>query len=193
MQVTVIDGCGIYDEFASVLRDCFIQNLNNESLECKIISLDKLDITPCIGCLDCWFKNPGKCRFEDDMETVMKEQVNCDFIIYLGDVIFGSFTSTLKVGIDRSVSMFQPFFIKERDETHHVLRYPPKKGIYFIGILPKESIEEVSDTFIRYVKKMQKEMPVANTATLLLHRESDATKECARMRTIMKEELLCKL
>ncbi len=193
MQVTVIDGCGYYDDYANQLRQCLIDSFKSEVYNFEIVSIEKYFIKPCVGCLNCWFKTPGKCIFKDDMETVLKALINCDILILLGDIAFGGFSSTLKTALDRSVSLFVPFLTNKKGTSHYQLRYPPKRGIAYLGILKDEHYPSLEDTFIRLTNKMSSDFASDSNVSLVIHQDIKPYEECLRIKKVLHEGLLCKL
>ncbi|GAG64044.1 unnamed protein product, partial [marine sediment metagenome] len=46
------------------------------------IFLIKKEIKPCLGCFDCWFKTPGKCIIEDDMDELLSKFLSSDIVVF---------------------------------------------------------------------------------------------------------------
>jgi multimeric flavodoxin WrbA len=188
MQVTVIDGCKYYDEYATEVVDYIASHLADSGTDFKLVSVDKLDIKPCTGCFKCWTHTPGRCVIKDDMDQVMQAIVDCDYLIYLGDISFGGYNSELKIALDRSIGLALPFFQKVGNETHHPLRYEPKQTVFCVGLL-SENNEESSDIFIRYTKRLIMELSPNNSFTVIMHRNSPAEFEAQRLTDLLLEEL----
>ena len=89
----------------------------------QFIDLADKKIITCRGCFQCWTKTPGFCRFSDDMNDILKEQLQSDLVIYLCPLKWGSCSPAMKTFQDRSLCLALPFFRKVNGKTHHPPRY----------------------------------------------------------------------
>ena len=78
-----------------------LDNLENDGIETKYISLANKDIHPCIGCWSCL--KTGKCTFDDYMADVIDGMRWCDGLIIGTPVYFGLLNGQAKVMMDRCV------------------------------------------------------------------------------------------
>jgi len=76
---------------------------------------------PCVGCFNCWFETPGKCKINDYLqnfglwdseETVLISQ-NC----------YGGYSEQVKKILDRSIPGSTPFFTYRSWKIRHIKRY----------------------------------------------------------------------
>lgn len=97
------------------------------------IDLEKSSMEPCMGCFGCWLKTPGLCVFGDDAREVLKQEINSDRVMYLCPVTWGSYSPSMKIYQDRSLSRVLPFFEKRNGETHHPPRYDKSPVPFLAG------------------------------------------------------------
>ncbi len=83
-----------------------------------------MNVGPCVGCFNCWFKTPGECGRNDDGREVARAMANCDALIVLSPVTFGGYSSRLKCAMDRMIPTVSPLFENVGGEMHHKRRYP---------------------------------------------------------------------
>jgi len=97
--------------------------------EVKTIILNDLEIAPCQHCDDCL--EAGKCRIQDDMQTVYDELTKADRIVLASPIQFMTVTAQAKAMIDRCQSLWA---------RKYVLKQPPlgsqpgKKQGFFVSV-----------------------------------------------------------
>ena len=87
------------------------------------IDVNKLNLSPCLGCFACWNKTPGKCVLRDDMSKVLEEILSADIVIWSFGLYFFNVPSKLKNLIDRQLPLSLPFMVKESESGGHPSRY----------------------------------------------------------------------
>ncbi|MBU0743783.1 MAG: flavodoxin family protein [Gammaproteobacteria bacterium] len=114
--------------------DIILQNLllgmEQAGSEVETIYLNKLNIKPCLGCFSCWFKTPGKCVLQDDMQEILSKLNDFDLIIYATPLYIYSTTGIMKNFLDRSISLQLPFLIENKKDpgfTRHPNRFENNK------------------------------------------------------------------
>ena len=86
-------------------------------------------ITPCRGCFKCWIKSPGQCPINDGFGNTGKILSECNSLIIISKLTFGSFSPFVKNVLDRSISYVHPYFRIINNEMHHRLRYSNKLSV----------------------------------------------------------------
>ena len=86
---------------ASAVRRA-LEVLEEEGAETRFVSLAGKDIHACTGCLKCF---SGPCPFDDDITSVTDGLQWADGVIIGSPVYFGSVSGSLKVAMDRCLSM----------------------------------------------------------------------------------------
>ena len=77
----------------------------------------------CIGCFGCWLKTPGTCIIRDKFQHMGKTISKVDELFLISKSSFGSYSSSVKNVLDRSIAYVMPFFEIRKGEMHHAERY----------------------------------------------------------------------
>lgn len=69
----------------------------------ETVELGRNDLVPCMGCLACFTKHPGRCvgrdRLTEISEIILRDRC---ILVFLTPVVFGQFGSTIKNMLDKS-------------------------------------------------------------------------------------------
>lgn len=112
----------------------------------KVISVEKLKISHCIGCNQCWLKTPGQCTMNDDYEHILRQMVHAENLWLVTDTHFGFIDYRGKRVMDRIVPMLN-MYIEFRDGwMRHQLRYHALNvGVLYRGNGDQELLQEWSE------------------------------------------------
>lgn len=133
------------DSISDYLQNLEVE-LQTDGKEVKSYHLNKLEVKHCTGCFDCWLKTPGICRFNDDVEEVLRNIIHADLLIFASPLIMGMYSAFLKRFQDRMIPILHPYLEMVNDECHHKKRYPKYPDIGFIfdeNDATREEIENV--------------------------------------------------
>ncbi len=114
LKVLVLLGSPRRHRFSEQLTDRFLEPLLEAGCRVTKLAVSALSIRPCTGCDSC--RRTGRCVFRDDMDRVMAELDEADWVVLTSPVYFNSVTGALKVLIDRC----QPYWARK-----FVLKLPP--------------------------------------------------------------------
>lgn len=89
----------------------------------------------CIGCFSCWVRTPLRCIHKDRISNNGENLLKCDDLIIISKFTYGSYSSSIKKILERSISYVEPFFTLRNGEIHHKMRTNKKLNfsIYFYG------------------------------------------------------------
>lgn len=90
------------------------------------------NISPCIGCFGCWFKDPGKCLIHDGYEKIAAAMGRSDEVIIISKCMYGSVSPSVKKMFDRSLAYSHPRFLIRKGEMHHKRRYANRLSLKVI-------------------------------------------------------------
>ncbi|NYT01263.1 MAG: flavodoxin family protein, partial [Methanosarcinales archaeon] len=71
----------------------------------EVFYVRKLKIGPCNGDMSCWFKNPGVCGQDDDMQMLYPKFREADVIVWASPVYYSGVTGPLKNLMDRQLPL----------------------------------------------------------------------------------------
>ena len=101
----------------------------------------KLDVAACVGCFDCWTTSPGRCRFRDDGDRLVREVVNADVLVLVGPVTFGGYAARVKRSLDRMLPVLSPLMQRQDGEVYRRARYRRMPALVAIGTQPAADAE----------------------------------------------------
>lgn len=117
----------------------------------RIIYPHRMKIGYCQGCYNCWFKTPGKCYYQDDMEEIYKEIKEAGIIILASPVYVDGFSAQLKTVLDRCIALFDPLIITDGQGhcRHRVLLPGGKKALLIscCGFSEIDNFEQIRNHF----------------------------------------------
>lgn len=90
------------------LLERFTQGMIDAGATIETIQLATRKIHHCIGCLACWFKTPGHCVHNDDMEGVLEAVTKSEALVLATPVYVDGMTGLLKNCVDRMVPLADP-------------------------------------------------------------------------------------
>lgn len=99
---------------------------SGEAIDTRELTVNRMDIRPCLGCFSCWSKTPGQCCISDDMSQVIEKMLWADVTVWSFPLYFFSVPGALKNLIDRQLPMVLPFMAEDGGETgsgSHPARY----------------------------------------------------------------------
>lgn len=90
--------------------------------EVRSLELRKLNIQPCLGCLGCWTKSPGRCVQRDDMDLIYEAIAWADVIVESFPLFFYGLPGPLKTMTDRCLPYTKAYGWS--GDARHELRDP---------------------------------------------------------------------
>ncbi|MBT8357294.1 MAG: flavodoxin family protein [Deltaproteobacteria bacterium] len=136
-----------------VIIDAFAQGARAANATVDIVFLAEKEIQPCMACLKCWTKTPGKCVIPDDMASLLNQFMESDIVVMATPVYIHNVTGIMKTFLDRMMPIIDPHLVKmENGYTGHVKKHQtyPKFGLIATGAFPEQKCcEFVSQYFNR--------------------------------------------
>ncbi len=142
MKALILIGSKSDDSESAKIHEIMLKELKKLNWDATSIVLEDKKIAYCTGCFGCWVQTPGECVIKDYVETIVREMVHSDLIIYITPIVFGGYSSILKKALDRQISRVLPYFTKVNGEVHHSKRYEKQQSLLSIGLLDKHDTEK---------------------------------------------------
>lgn len=95
----------------------------------------------CLGCFDCWTKNPATCKIKDSLHEIARIIGQAEDMVIITKNCYGGFSPQIKNILDRAIGTSTPLSTYRKGEMHHTLRYGKhnKWSVFVYGdILEKE-------------------------------------------------------
>ena len=109
-----------------IIMNRFVEGAKAAGAQVERHYVSDLMIKGCTGCFSCWWKTPGKCVHNDDMDWVLPLMADAD-IIYMGTPIYhGNIVHGLQRMREKTLPLVMPEMVMERGVTRHPFRV--KKG-----------------------------------------------------------------
>lgn len=106
MDVLAINGSPHMDEGnTAMILTPFLEGMREAGASVELFYTRKLKIAPCNGDLSCWFKNPGKCGQNDDMQMLLPKFREADIIVWASPVYYAGISGPLKNLMDRQLPL----------------------------------------------------------------------------------------
>lgn len=154
MKLLVLDGSEKNDSFSAVIYKAVVEVFKGKKTSVTNIILNEHEIKGCVGCLSCFFKTPGACRFKDLVRELPYTYIDSDIIVLITRVTFGGFSSILAKAYDRLIIQLESHLFEVssrviRRQKRYKLSYPFLLAIGF----EEEADEENRNIFNALVQR----------------------------------------
>lgn len=113
----------------STLLNRALAGAESAGAETGIFNLIKRDVRYCLGCGNCYTKNPdlqiGKCPIKDETQEMLKEYLTYDGYFYASPAYDAFTTALMKTFLERKIA----FTFKEPDKKDEITMPAPRPGI----------------------------------------------------------------
>lgn len=135
-----------------VIIEAFAEGARASGAEVDTVFLAEKKINPCMACLKCWTKTPGRCVMEDDAAPLLEQFMASDIVVMATPVYIHNVTGILKTFLDRLIPMIDPRLVKlESGYTGHIKKHEkyPKFGLIATGAFPEQKCCEFVSRYFR--------------------------------------------
>lgn len=110
-MITIIADEGI-NNIGAELYQSFI----TKEIQAEYISLENMEVKPCISCGGCTYKTYGKCTVRDDGDIIFPKVLRSNVIISVSPITFGSYSFKMKRVLDKfSLIMDRHYFVENKE------------------------------------------------------------------------------
>ena len=102
MRIVVLQGSPHRNGSTAILVEHFTNGAQAAGHEVLRLDVDRLDISPCTGCLACGYNGP--CVQDDDNYIVKNAVLDADMIVFATPLYYYGMSAQLKTAIDRFCS-----------------------------------------------------------------------------------------
>jgi multimeric flavodoxin WrbA len=109
----------------SLILEPFLNGMKEAGVEVHLVYTKKMKINPCQGEYNCWFKTPGRCFQQDDIQELLPKLIRADILVLATPLYVDGMTGPMKSLLDRVIPIGDP--IMELRDGH--CRHPSREGI----------------------------------------------------------------
>jgi multimeric flavodoxin WrbA len=106
----------IADEGKNQIGAELYQGFITKGVQAEYISLEHVEVKPCVNCGGCTYKTYGKCTVRDDGDFIYPKVLRSDVLIFVSPISFGGYSFKLKRVLDKFVLVMDRHYFVENKE-----------------------------------------------------------------------------
>jgi multimeric flavodoxin WrbA len=166
-KVLVINGSPNMEKgYTSMILASFIEGMKKAGAEPEIYYAKKLNVAPCRGEFDCWYKKPGECIIDDNMQLLYDALKESEILI-IATPVYAPLPGELQNILNRLMPMIEPVIkIKQgrmRARCHKETALKKVLAVTTGGWWEKENSEVV----VSIVKEMAKNCNIEFSGSII--------------------------
>jgi multimeric flavodoxin WrbA len=152
MKTLIIDSSQPNEPISAEINQSLLNLLDREQSSVTRITLAHHDIKGCIGCLNCFFKTPGECHFNDIARELPKHYIASDLAVFIAPVTFGGYSSVFAKAYNRMMVQLESHLVETLNgELLRKKRYDQEYPSVMVIGLEKESDSDAEKIFTALV------------------------------------------
>lgn len=152
MKSFILDGSRPDDPVAININQCLLKLFGPDGASVIRVALARHDIKGCIGCLNCFFKTPGECHFNDIARELPHHFVDSDLAVFITPITFGGYSSVFARAYNRMMIQLESHLVETiNGELLRKKRYGRSYPAVMVIGLEKESDPDAEDVFTALV------------------------------------------
>jgi len=168
MKVVAINGSPHGDKGnTALILNPFLEGMRTAGAEVKVFETNAMTVRPCRGEYGCWFRTPGRCFQEDDMQTLLPELQVADVLVLATPLYVDGMTGPLKTVVDRMIPLGDPKIDYREDHCRHPGRGAVKNRK--MALVSNCGFWELDnfDALVSHIKAIAKNLDAAFAGALL--------------------------
>ena len=145
----------------ALILDPFLDGMREEGATVELFFTRKLEIKPCSGEFNCWFKTPGRCFQNDDMEMLLPKIDEADIIVFATPLYADGVSGPMKNLMDRQLPRGIPYLEFRDGRCRHPMGENHKPGkivlVSSCGLWEMENFDPILAHMKAYSQNMLKE------------------------------------
>ncbi len=108
MKALVINGSARKEKgCTAMILNPFMNGMKQAGAQVNLLYTKQLNVNPCTGEFDCWYKNPGKCYINDSMQPVYSKLREADILV-LGIPVYLPLPGEMQNFLNRLMPLLNP-------------------------------------------------------------------------------------
>ncbi len=130
-----------------------VRGMREGGADVEVVELRKKNIKHCIGCFTCWTKTPGECIHKDDMSTeLFPKWREADLVVYATPLYHFTVNARMKVFIERTLPLLQPFFDQKDGQSFHPWRKEPPRCVFLsVAGFPDKAVFDQISSWVKFI------------------------------------------
>jgi multimeric flavodoxin WrbA len=145
----------------ALILDPFLDGMREEGATVDLFFTRKLEIKPCSGEFNCWFKTPGRCFHDDDMRTILPKIDEADILVFATPLHADGVSGPMKNLMDRQLPRGIPYLEFRDGRCRHPIGEGHKPGkivlVSSCGLWEMENFDPILAHMEAYSQNMDKE------------------------------------
>ncbi len=92
------------------------QTLLTHGVQVEYISLENVNVKPCVSCGGCTYKTYGKCIVRDDGDWIYPKVIGAEAVFFVSPITFGSYSFKIKRVFDKFALIMDRHYMIEQNE-----------------------------------------------------------------------------
>jgi multimeric flavodoxin WrbA len=162
----------------ALILNPFLDGMREEGATVELFFTRKLEIAPCSGEFNCWFKTPGRCFHDDDMTMLLPKIDEAEILVFATPLHADGVSGPMKNLMDRQLPRGIPYLEFRDGRCRHPMGEGHKPGkivlVSSCGLWEMENFDPILAHMRAYSQNMQKEFagallrPHAPALTLMM-------------------------
>lgn len=128
MKILAINGSPNLHGVTMSLVAPFLEGAREAGAQIELLHIKQLKINSCRGDFNCWFKIPGQCSQNDDMQMLYPKLREASIWVLASPLYIGGVSGPMKMFLDRIIPLVHPLIEKRNGRSRHPLRNDVKQG-----------------------------------------------------------------
>ncbi|SFM72394.1 flavodoxin family protein [Methanolobus profundi] len=111
----------------AMILDPFIEGMEEAGADVDLFYTREMDINPCMGEFNCWYRTPGKCLQKDDMQLLYPVINEADVFVFASPLYVDGVNGPMKNVIDRMLPRVEPHIELRDGRCRHPVRGTQKE------------------------------------------------------------------
>jgi len=153
MYVVALNGSARREKgVTTTLTSALLSGMQEEGAEVELLYLRQMEIEPCLGRFDCWYKSPGRCSVEDDMQRLYPRLRTADCWVIDAPVYMDGIPGPMKNVFDRLLPFVEPTVEVRDGRVRHPMGVGVKGGSLILTSVCGHWEMETFDPLLTYIQ-----------------------------------------